>query len=209
MICQQFALCVQNVQQAESPDANKERKKKKGGIKKRRVQEKDARYINYPCGNPEKLCRCVSFLDQRSRPSCSENGKTYTLDHSGIPFEVLCMRLDGGVIDSAEISKCDYAFFLRDKAGQNDRRAIFIELKGTDTKRALLQLQETLCANAVRGIRQTHTKLYGRIVNTSGIPRIQSTEEYLDLKELLMHLGGNLKVKEWHFIEKYEELDEY
>lgn len=206
MICNRFATCATHITSEEITVRTKKKlpkKKRKGN----RNTQKEFSYKNYPCENEQRMNQCVVFSDYRSKASCTEKGKTYTLDHSEKHIEVLCMHIDSGVIDDAELSRCDYVLFVRDKVNRGHGRAIFVELKGCNTKKALKQLIETLKMPEVIELSKKYKKVYGRVVNSSCVPRIQNTGEYLELKELLMMFGGNLKTGEWNFVERYAELD--
>ena len=49
-------------------------------------------------------------------------------------------------------------------------------------------------------------KVFGRIVCKSTPPRIQNTDECMDLKEAFLSLNGNLKIAEEIMMEKYDKL---
>jgi hypothetical protein len=204
MMCGQFPTCVETFKHEEKPVKVKGLNKSK---KKANTTEIKHIYTGYPCGDANKRERCVCFSDTRSKPSCTENGKTYTLDHGGANVEVLCMHIDGGVVDDAESQRCDYAYFVRDKVDHGHGRAIFIELKGSNTRTALKQLIVTLDMPEVNALKRSYKRIYGRVVNTSSVPRIQNTGLYMDLKEKLKRMGGNLKIGEWNLVEPYNKLD--
>lgn len=205
MICEGFPVCAQKLKREESIIEQKRKQSKKRGKAKRK--EKAITYNGNPCQDEQRTTKCVNFLDCRSKPSCTEKGKTYTLDQSESNNEVLSMHIDGGVIDEPDSCRCDYAFFVRDRVDNGYGRAIFVELKGGATRKALKQLIETLNWSEVHELAKVYKKIYCRIVNTSSVPRIQSTNEYMELKEILSKFGGNLKTGEWNFVERYEEID--
>ena len=93
--------------------------------------------LNIPlCNNRERQKKCVEFLDNCSKPTCKERGKSYTLIQcTQVPrHEVICYHIDEGVIDDTTVTKCDYAFFLRDSPSLKHSKGtiILIELKGID-----------------------------------------------------------------------------
>ena len=206
MVCEQFPTCVDTLKHEVKPL----QAKKKGAAKsKKKIKSAEVEHIytGYPCGDEGKKECCLCFLDTRSRPSCTENRKTYTLDQSDVKVEVLCMHIDGGVVDDAKSQRCDYAFFVRDGIDHGRGRAILIELKGSDTPTALKQLIVTLELPEVSALKKNYKRIYGRVVNTSSVPRIQNTDLHMDLKEKFMRMGGNLKIGEWNLVEHYSELD--
>lgn len=205
MICRQFQTCLETTyimeQSALAPKNNKKKKSK-------RPKTKKAYSLSEPtCGNRDNQKKCIMFFDRRSQPSCTEKGKTYTLDNSSKNFQVVCFHIDGGVIDSDKCNKCDYAFFLKDKASGGNGRAIFIELKGSHIRDALAQLDDTLSLETFKDISKIYKKIYGRIVVTSSVPRIRNDNQFMDLKKRFIQLGGNLKVSEINFVEQYDDLD--
>ena len=207
MNCEQFLICVRDLKQ-ETKVIRLNKKATKRKRKELPKEEKITTYINYPCKDEARMNCCVSFFDFRSKPSCTEKGKTYTLDHSETNLEVLCMHIDGGVVAEKDTLRCDYAFFIKDMVDQGCGRAVFIELKGGGTEKALKQLIATLNMPEIFELSKDYRRIYGRIINTSSVPKIQSTGLYMDLKERLKKLGGNLKTGEWDFVEYYSELDD-
>lgn len=207
MICGNFLSCLENTQLLEQ-QATKGKSKKKRKNKKEKAKPKIVKILSQPvCGNSEYQNKCIVSFDCRSKPSCTENGKTYTINQADKRFKVMCYHIDGGVIDSCDCNKCDYAFFIQDKASDGKGRAIFIELKGGNVRKAVLQLKETLSSNTFNSVNQLYKKIYGRIVVSSCKPDIRSTDDFLELEELLMKNGGNLKIKEFDFEELYADLD--
>ena len=213
MSCKQLKECLDNLkwdetalQQTPDPQNKAQREKIKGKYQK--IQQEHQTLTGNPCKNAEKLKKCVAYAGQRSLMNCKENGKCYTLDVDGNYFDGFCIHVDGGIIDKDDSrSRCDFALFLNDHCDEGKGRAIFIELKGSDTKKALKQLKETMQMDEFKDIHRDYRKAYGRIVCSSSVPRIQNTGEYMDLKEYLKRHGGNLKTKEFSFIEHYAEID--
>lgn len=87
----------------------------------------------------DRLDRCVEFSDERSMPSVSEKGKTFTLDNRESRIGVRCIKVDDCVFMSIDGKKCDYIFEV-----SNRSRVYFIELKGSDIVKAISQLLETI-----------------------------------------------------------------
>lgn len=159
-----------------------------------------------PCGDSEQQKKCIAFLDKRSQISCEEKGKTYILDQSKEyqRHEVIKFRVDKGIITDPEASKgykCDNALLIRDSD-----TVVLVELKGTDTRHAIQQLAATLFQEKLYPVWKSQQRVFGRVVCKSTPPRIQNTDEYMDLKEALLLLNGNLKIAEEIMVEKYQEL---
>lgn len=205
MICNQFQKCLTTLRLSDEHSVTAQKNDKKKNAKQ---LNKIKPIISKPsCGSPSNQKKCIAFFDYRSQPSCTEKGKTYTLNASGRNLETLCFHIDGGVVDSSDCNKCDYAFFLKDKDSKKIDRAIFIELKGKHIRDAIKQLNDTLSLEAIKGITRTYRNIYGRIVIASSVPRIRNDTQFMDLKEKFLNLGGNLKVRELNFVEEYNDLD--
>ena len=196
MICQQLDQCVNTVQKT-SLSIHSQNGKKKG----RNKRTEKTSYIT-PCSGKQKKQKCIVFSDNRSQPSCEENGKRYSLILGNHSFDCVCVHIDKGVVDTADCCKCDYAFFLKDA----EKHAIFVELKGKNVGHALEQLIATLQLEPLSGSLKGR-KVYGRVSCASAVvPRIYSEEELL-LQRKLIRLGGNLKICRTPFIEEYNCLD--
>ena len=144
---------------------------------------------------------CIQFNDKRSRPTCTERGKSYTLVTNG-DYMVVSYHMDGGIVHNEEnTDKCDFLFVVHDKENPT---AIFIELKGKDTRHAISQVK-----NSIRLFERDFVdfRIYGRIVNTQGIPRIQSDPDYVSLnKWLKKKYKGNLALEQRTYIENYKNI---
>nr|WP_300816380.1 hypothetical protein [uncultured Acetatifactor sp.] len=213
MICSRVKECVEctrhMMHQAEKG------KKKRNRAARKRDKEADC-YMQplcqSPCQDKSRQKGCIEFLDCRSKPSCTEKGKTYTLDQSQEypKHEVMMLHIDGGAITNPEactVDKCDYALWVKDGL-QRDRKkdtAILIELKGKDVRHAVRQVMETLHQPEFCAAWRECARVYGRIVCTS-VPRIRSNDEIMEAKEEFLMRGGNLVIKEESYIDVYKEL---
>ena len=156
--------------------------------------------VGNPCKNDAKLQKCISFFDERSRPSCTENQMTYTiLNESNLP--VIGVHLDKGVVDTHDTQKCDYLFLFKD----DPERIVLIELKGKHIYEAIRQLKNTLELPVIQTLIKPKSKVYGRIVASGSVPKIRSIEEQTLRKAFKSH-GGNLVAREKSFEEPYTDL---
>lgn len=194
--------------------------KEKGTKKRNKAAQKKDKGANCseqplchpPCQRKTQQDMCIEFLDSRSRPSCRERGKTYTLDQSqeNPKHEVMMLHIDGGVITNPEagsVDKCDFVLWIREgnRRGRKKDTAILIELKGKDIRHAVRQVTETLHQPEFSAAWDNCARVYGRIVCAS-VPRIRSTDEIMDAKEEFLTRGGNLRIKEESYIEEYKAL---
>lgn len=192
MICQQLAECIDELEKdtVSTPQ-------QKGN----RRETKKTLYKSFPCSDSSRVIKCVEYLDKRQKPGCYENGKSYVLDIGTHEFDCLCLHIDGGVIDTTDCRKCDFAFFLKD----SDQRVILIELKGSAVGDALDQLKSTLHLDMLQNVLKSK-KVYGRIASTSTVPNIYTRDQLALQKEFMRH-NGNLKIGKAIFTEKYSRLD--
>lgn len=149
---------------------------------------------------------CVCFCDTRSNLSCTERQKTYTIDNPNRKYTVLSYHVDTGIIiidntTPTNTKKCDYMFVFND----NKPTAILIELKGQNTNDAIEQISETLVH--LNSFFRKCGRVYGRIVNTQGIPNMQNTPQFIKLNTSLKKMNGNLKSAERNFKDKFLGLD--
>ncbi len=207
MSCNQFCQCVCSLKREEKPVKKQKRKEKNRKNKKDDGSKTEYIFTGSACKNKEQISKCVCFLDKRSRASCTEKGKTYTLVNHNPPTEVLCMHIDEGVVGNNDGTRCDYAFFVRDGIDQGQGRMILIELKGGNVQKALTQLKKTLDLAEVQELKKKYKRVYGRVVFSSCPPRIRNSDLHLDMKEEFDTLHGNLKMTEVDFVEEYNELD--
>lgn len=127
-------------------------------------------------------------------------------------YEVMQFHIDKGVITDPEastVNKCDYVLLVKDSdaPGGQGGTAILVELKGVETRHALKQLFATLNQRELKPLWDSQRRVYGRVVCRSTPPRIQNTDEYLDVKEAFIDRNGNIKIAEENMIEEYDELE--
>ena len=84
-------------------------------------------------------CRCAA------RFSAEENKRFFILKDADIE-EVEKYQIDGGIINDTKSNRCDYLFVFQNK------RFFFVELKGTDIKHALVQIEATMQLFYAKGI---------------------------------------------------------
>ena len=149
--------------------------------------------------------QCVESSDRRPEVKCEENRKKYILLNTE-KNHVISYKMDGGIIVVDKTvpegtNKCDYMYVI----SGTTKRIILTELKGVDVSKALRQINETL--SMYDGFLKNVGNVYGRIVATSAVPRLNATPEYTRLNLLLRkRYCGNLKVAERQLIEKDVEL---
>lgn len=192
MICTELGKCVDCIIRK-----NVTTRSKKGKHK----EKTETVYTGSPCADDSKAKQCIKFMDNREKPSCTENGKRYILDIGAHYFDCVCIRIDKGVLASNEVQKCDFAFFLKD----TEQRVILIELKGKDVGHAIGQLHDSLQLDALKDALRGK-KVYGRIACTASVPDIY-TKQRMDLQKEFMRLKGNLKIGGALFVEPYCNMD--
>lgn len=216
MICDKVKECAEKTRHIQPPEKSKKNKGKKVQNKK----QKKVDIYQYPlgaspCGSDVCQKKCIGFLDRRSQIKCEENGKTYILDQSKkYPrYEVIKYHIDKGVITDPEastVNKCDNVVLLKDSDTPNNEggTAVLVELKGIETRHALKQLLATLRQQELQSLWDSQRRIFGRVVCRSTPPRIQNTDEYMDVKEAFFDRNGNIKIEEENMVEEYDELEQ-
>lgn len=128
--------------------------------------------------------RCLEYNDNRSLVTVEENGR-------GIKFinnkrkKVALYRVDGCIL--TEGIKCDFLFLINE-----DKRAFFIELKGSDLEKAVQQISKTI--EQLQPYLPEYI-LEGRIITTRvRTPALKSTY-IIRLQKILRKTGGTLNIK--------------
>ncbi len=137
---------------------------------------------------PYCIEKCRKYRDKRSNAKAEERGKSIVFEGGG--NEVICYRVDGGIIAGQSNCKCDNLLLFVD-----DRQAVFIELKGVDIRHALEQIETAV---SILGKDLTGYDFHGRIVAVSGIPDIKNDSKYKNLWKLLKrhNINATLRIRE-------------
>lgn len=112
--------------------------------------------------------------------TCKENQRKFVLNNANDFYKV---QIDGGVVPKGEEPKCcDFYFFKKDEI------EIFVELKGSDVKRALLQIEQS-----IKDFSYEYPKKYAFVIS-SKIPK--STDEQKTMEKFKRNNKNvSLKVK--------------
>lgn len=129
----------------------------------------------------------IGFHEVRKAITLKDKGASiYSLDND-LNKEIVCYCIDGKLISSTEVNKCDYALY------SEDDHLILIELKGSNYGKALDQISATIDL-LVKNPHVKVSRLCGRVVlNKARVPDFLETKEK-KLKDLLARsYKGNLK----------------
>jgi hypothetical protein len=128
---------------------------------------------------------CRRYTGDKKDCCESEKGKTFRLinNHQHI---ITVFKIDSCLIKDNNEKKCDFLFIV-DK--NQECRAYFVELKGTDLTGAIHQVLNSI--NILYKSLHEH-KIYARIVGKRVTPNIKSRRVKLD--EKLKQFGGDLKL---------------
>lgn len=144
------------------------------------------------CTNHHKYVeKCILSCDKRSRVTCSDHGKTYTIINKGKKLAIN-YQMDGGIIKLDKhvpvgVKKCDNVVVLNGSTNA----AVLVELKGVQVSDGINQLYETY--SRYRNVFSTFNKIYARCVTNRRIPPdLRATPGY---KKLMSAIGmrGNYK----------------
>ena len=123
--------------------------------------------------------------------TATEKGKTYRMIND-FKYSVTKVRIDGGVF--TQTLCCDFLFLTRTVTNNKfkNESAYLIELKGTNVKHAIDQIEST-----IKKLKFTNKEfiLKARIVAAKGIPLPLRPANCLTLDERLRKQGGDLLCK--------------
>lgn len=104
--------------------------------------------------------------------SCTEKDKTFKVF---IPnnWHGQKIHIDGDVVKEQSSKKCDYAFTVLDEL-KSRHALIYVELKGDDLARAILQLEDTIKYFRSNSDYLSFTKQYARVVCSKVSPFMNS-----------------------------------
>lgn len=149
------------------------------------------RRIQFEGDNSQCGRNCLCYCDVRSIAKMQENGKKYCL-HNENREKIAVFHVDGGMLDSNEIIKCDYLMIVENKV------AVFVELKGTNLAHAFKQI-----LNSVEELEDDLLEyaLCARIVTSSrtNVPNYKTDPNYI---RIMRKFVKRVKVKE-NVIEDY------
>jgi len=126
---------------------------------------------------------CIEFNDRRRVFTASEEGKTYTLNNLR-NLEIAKVKVDGCMFNE-NVKKCDWLFLIAED------KVIFVELKGSDIRQGVKQLEETY--NRLRNSIEVNEMWFRlSIGEKNSVPKsIRDNKVY---KNLFAIAKGNLKI---------------
>ncbi len=134
--------------------------------------------------------QCIKSSDRRSEVKCEEKGKKYILLNTEKNY-VISYKMDGGIIVVDKTvpegtGKCDYMYVVSGA----EKRIILTELKGAYVSKAIKQLNDTI--KIYGNFFNSASRVYGRIIVSSSVPRLNATSEYMKLSLLLRRNYGEI-----------------
>lgn len=213
MVCNSLKECIEKTHHILPENENKKHGRGKDSQKhhKKPTDNYKTPLSQAPCDDSAQQEKCIVFLDCRSKATCTENEKSYTLDQSNEypKHEIIKLHIDGGAIidqDGANSNKCDYVVWVKEKDASKKRKtAILIELKGVSVQHAIKQLMATIKQPEFREEWKSCDRMFGRIVCTS-VPRAMTNDARIEAMKEFFDRGGNLVIKEQSYEEEYKNL---
>lgn len=111
-------------------------------------------------------------------PNCCDTKRNKVAQENGKKFEIKCsetyylkVRIDDCLISCKQVNKCDYLFIRDYECLQGETEFYFVELKGSDIKKAFEQIKNTISyikSNHISSL--SKNKILGFIVS-SKVPR--------------------------------------
>ncbi|MEO8853859.1 MAG: hypothetical protein ABI359_08775 [Ginsengibacter sp.] len=128
--------------------------------------------------------KCIEFNDKRKVCVAEENGKKYNLNnHFGLLIRKV--KIDKCLDQDIGEKRCDYLMDC-----ENLKRVIFIELKGGDLNKAVVQIYSTIVYLKNEFI---NYKIDARIVGSKDVPRFKNTPAYRKLAKDVLPTGGRIE----------------
>ncbi|MBF0212627.1 MAG: hypothetical protein HQM00_03565 [Magnetococcales bacterium] len=137
-----------------------------------------------------KTCIC----DKRSIVTVKERGKIYNLNNPQNRYEICQIKTDP-CLSPQGAPRCDYLLWVCDKD-----TVYLVELKGSDSLRAVEQISETL--DALKGDFVSFIVNARIVVSRDSVPNIRNTPIYLRLNRKIEVTQGNLLIKTGEMTDK-------
>jgi len=148
--------------------------------------------------------QCCDFCDDRKNITFRDKGNKQEYRILNDNQITICkIRIDDCLISVG--NKCDY---LAIKCVKKNNQVLidslyFIELKGSDLKHAITQIEDTIKYAKIQQIINKDCSINARIVlNKQRSPDIRSSEK-MKFEKMLKKLGGNLKIQGKKMEEKF------
>jgi hypothetical protein len=146
----------------------------------------------------KKIRDCVEEGKVGNEFSRKEEGKRFTIKAKK-PFWCEVIKMDGCVFNEKDgLKKCDYLFLThRQNEDRRPFKAVYVELKGNDVKRACEQLYKAVFHTKSQVVQY---EIVAKVVATKvSHPNLKGNEYYRDLRKLIkkdiqfhkVHKGNN------------------
>ena len=140
--------------------------------------------------------QCCDFCDDRRNIPFRDKGNKQEYRILNLNQTTICkIRIDGCLIFNG--NRCDY---LAIKCLKKNNQVLidslyFIELKGSDLKHALAQIENTIKHEKIKQLISKNCNVYARVVlNKQRSPDIRSSEK-IKFEKMIKKLGGDLKTQ--------------
>lgn len=153
-------------------------------------------------GQKDRKCllpACLKSYDTRKLAVVEEKKKKYELTNLKADH-IAVFQIDSGMISVPNEMKCDNLLLDIDL-----KLAVFVELKGTDLKHALEQVDVTV-DRLLPGL--PNYRIFARIVtsNRTNVPNIKSCPQYVRLKRKILANKGDVNIHANMIAENIENL---
>lgn len=129
----------------------------------------------------------IDFHESRKKVTLKDKGASVYCLENDLERELVCYSIDGKLISSTEVYKCDFGIYTEDDL------LILIELKGSDYGKAIDQIAATIDL-LIKNPKVKVARLCGRVVlNKARIPDLLATKEKKLIDLLARTYKGNLK----------------
>lgn len=130
------------------------------------------------------LAKCVEFRDRRKICVVEENGKKYQLNNNS-DIVIRKVKVDKCLPQGIGEKRCDFLI-----ESDSLKRVFFIELKGGDLNKAVIQIHSTIVylKNEFRNYR-----FDARIVGSNDVPGFKNTPNYKRLAREVLPTKGTIE----------------
>ena len=127
--------------------------------------------------------KCIEFNDNRKAFVAEENRKKYNLNNPSGQF-IRKVKIDKCLDQNSGEKRCDYLMDCK-----NLKRVIFIELKGSDLNKAVVQIHTTIVHLKNEFL---NYNIDARIIGSKDVPNFKNTPAYRKLAKQVLPTGGKI-----------------
>lgn len=130
------------------------------------------------------LAKCIEFKEKRKICIAYENGKKYQLNNVS-DITIRKVNVDKCLVQNIGEKRCDFLMDTDDL-----KRVFFIELKGRDLNKAVIQIYSTIIYLKPEFM---NYRIDARIVGSKDVPGFKNTPDYKKLAKEVLPTKGTIE----------------